>query len=59
MVVRYFTWKLELVSNILWVIVGLNQDPSHSERSALTHFSMSLVRKYVNLKQPYIQDSKE
>ena len=21
-VVRYFTWKLELVSNILWVIVG-------------------------------------
>ena len=31
----------------------MSQDPSDSESSALTHFSMSLGRKYVNLKEPY------
>ena len=39
--------------------LGLSQDPSHSEFSVLTHFSMSLVRKYVNLKETYNQDIKE
>ena len=39
--------------------LGLSQDPSDSECSALTHFSMNLDRKYVNLKEPYDQDIKE
>ena len=39
--------------------LGLSQDPSHSKCSALSHFSMSLVRKYVNLKKPYNEDVKE
>ena len=34
-------------------------NPSVSECSALTHFSMSLDHKYVNLKEPYNQDIKE
>ena len=38
---------------------GLNQDPSDSECSALTHFSMSLVHKYANLKDYYNRDLKE
>ena len=36
---------------------GLRQDPSDSECSTLTHFSMCLAHKYVNLKEP--QDIKE
>ena len=38
--------------------LGLSQDPSSSECSALTHFSMSLARKYVYLKEPYNKDIK-
>ena len=38
--------------------VGLSQDSSSSECSALTHFSMSLARKYIYLKEPYTQDIK-
>ena len=37
----------------------LSQDPFNSECSALTHFSMSLARIYVSLKEPYNQDIKE
>ena len=37
----------------------LSQDPSNSECSALTHFSKSLARKYINLREPYNQDIKE
>ena len=37
----------------------MRQDPSHSEFSALTHLFMSLVHKYVNLKEPYNQGIKE
>ena len=37
--------------------LGFSQDPSNSERSALTHFFMSLAHKYINLKEP--QDIKE
>ena len=37
----------------------LSQDPSNSECSALTHFSMSLADKYVNLKELYNQNIKE
>ena len=37
--------------------LGLSQDPSDSECSTLTHFSMSLAHKYVNLREP--QDIKE
>ena len=39
--------------------LGLSQDLSGSECSALTHFSMSLAWKYVNLKEPYNEDIKE
>ena len=39
--------------------LGLSQDPSDSESSDLTHFSMSLVYKYKYLKEPYNQDIKE
>ena len=39
--------------------LGLSQEPSNSEYSTLTHFYMSLARKYVNLKEPYNQDIKE
>ena len=39
--------------------LGLSQYPSSSECSALTHFSISLVHKYVNLKEPYNQGIKE
>ena len=39
--------------------LGLNQDPSNSECSALTHFSTSLARKCINLKEPCNQDIKE
>ena len=38
--------------------LGLSQDLSDSEYSAVTHFSMSLAYKYVNLKEPYNQDIK-
>ena len=38
--------------------LGLRQDPSDSEYSALTQFSMSLSYKYINLKEPYNQDIK-
>ena len=38
---------------------GLNQDPSDSECSALTLFSMTLTHTHVNLKEPYNQDNKE
>ena len=38
--------------------LGLSHDPSDSECSALTYFSMSLAYKYVNLKELYNQDSK-
>ena len=37
----------------------MSQDPLNSECSTLTHFSMSLARKYVHLKEPYNQDIKE
>ena len=37
----------------------MSQDPLNSECSALIHFSMSLARKYVHLKEPYNQDIKE
>ena len=37
----------------------LNQDPSDSESSALSHLSMTLAHKYVNLKELYNQDIKE
>ena len=37
----------------------MSQDPFDSEYSSLTHFSISLARKYVNLKKPYNQDIKE
>ena len=39
--------------------LSLSKDPSDSEYSALTYFSMSLAHKYVNLKEPYNQDIKE
>ena len=39
--------------------LGLSQDPFDSECSALIHFFMSLVHKYVYLKEPYNQDIKE
>ena len=39
--------------------LGLSQDLSHSECSALTYFSMSLAHKYLNLKQPFNEDIKE
>ena len=39
--------------------LGLSQDLFDSECSAFTYFSMSLARKYVNLKEPYNQDIKE
>ena len=39
--------------------LGLNQNPSSSECSALTHFSMSLAHKYANLKHSYNYDIKE
>ena len=39
--------------------LGLSQDPSNSECSALIHFSMSLAHKYVNLKVPYNHDIEE
>ena len=39
--------------------LGLSQYPSSSECSALTHFSISLVHKYINLKEPYNQGIKE
>ena len=39
--------------------LGLSQDPSDSECSALTHFSMNMARKSVNLKEPCNQDIKE
>ena len=42
-----------------YLSLGLSQDPSDSECSALTHFSMNLARKYVNLKRPYNQDIAE
>ena len=37
----------------------MSQDPSDSECSALTNFFVSLVCKYVNLKEPYNQNIKE
>ena len=39
--------------------LGLSQDPSSSECSTLTHFSMILALKYVNLEEPYNEDIKE
>ena len=39
--------------------LGVSQDPSDSESSASTHFSMSLAHKDINLKEPYKQDIKE
>ena len=36
----------------------LSQDHSDSECSVLTHFSISLARKYVNLKELYKKDIK-
>ena len=39
--------------------LGLSQDLSHSECSALTYFSMSLAHKYLHLKQPFNEDIKE
>ena len=39
--------------------LSLSKDPSYSEYSTLTYFSMSLAHKYVNLKEPYNQDIKE
>ena len=39
--------------------LGLSQHPPNSECSALTHFSLNLVHKYVNLKEPYNQDIKK
>ena len=39
--------------------LGFSQDPSDSESSASTHFSMSLAHKDINLKEPYKQDIKE
>ena len=39
--------------------LGLSQDYSNSECSAITYFSMSLAHKYVNLREPYNQDIKE
>ena len=38
---------------------GLSHDPSDSECSALTLFSMTLTHTHVNLKEPYNQDNKE
>ena len=37
----------------------MSQDPSDFEFTILTHFSMSLRHKYVNLKEPYNQEIKE
>ena len=37
----------------------MTQDPSDSECSALTHFSISLASRYINLEEPYNQDIKE
>ena len=37
----------------------MSQDPSDSKYITLTHFSISLAQKYVNLKEPYNQDIKE
>ena len=37
----------------------MNQDPSNSECSTLTHLSMTLTHKYVNLEEPYNEDIKE
>ena len=37
----------------------MSQDPPDSECSALTHLSMSLAHKHVNLKEPYNPDNKE
>ena len=37
----------------------MSQDPSDSECSALTHFSVILAHKYVNLKESYNEDIKE
>ena len=39
--------------------LGLSKDPSDSECSTLTHFSMSLAHKYGNLKEPFNQDINE
>ena len=39
--------------------LGLYQDSSDSECSAITHFSMSLAHKYVNLKEAYNLDINE
>ena len=39
--------------------MGLSQDSSSSECSALTRFSMSLASNYINLKEPFNQDIKE
>ena len=39
--------------------LGLRQDASDSECSALTYFSMSLAHKNVSPKEPYNQDIKE
>ena len=38
---------------------GLSKISSDSECSVLTHFSMGLTYKYVNLKEPYNQNKKE
>ena len=37
----------------------MSEDPVDSECNALTDFSMSLARKYVNLKEPCNKDIKE
>ena len=37
----------------------MSQDPSDSECTASIHFSMSMVHKYVNLKEPHKKDIKE
>ena len=55
------------ISHCVWYLfdpkvtrgLGLGQGPSDSECSALTHFSMSIAHKYINLKEPYNQDINE
>ena len=46
----YQVWAPKTQPGTYW---DLNQDPSDSERSALTHLSMTLAHKYVNLRTGY------
>ena len=39
--------------------LGLIQKASNSKCSVLTYFSMSLAHKYINLKDPYLQDPRD